>query len=157
MLLRLRLKVIVSIANSLMSVNVFFDTNILVYLYSIDEPEKQQAALKQIELAENRWISTQVMSELTNTLRKKFNLEYKQIGNVLTEIQASFQVTAVQPKTIECALRIAESYRYSYYDSLIVAASLEKSCSVLYSEDMQHQQIIDQQLTIVNPFATVEH
>lgn len=140
-----------------MSVNVFFDTNVLVYLYSIDEPKKQQAALKQIEVGENRWISTQVLSELSNTLRKKFNLEYSVIVNVLNEIQESFQVVTVLPSTIEHALHLAQTYRYSYYDSLILAASLEKSCRFLYSEDMQHQQIIDQQLTIVNPFETIEH
>jgi predicted nucleic acid-binding protein len=140
-----------------MSANVFFDTNVLVYLYSIDEPEKQQAALKQIEVTENRWISTQVLSELSNTLRKKFNLDYSNIVNVLTEIQESFQVMTVQPSTIEHALHLAQTYRYSYYDSLILAASLEKTCHVLYSEDMQHQQVIDQKLTIVNPFKTVGH
>lgn len=140
-----------------MSVNVFFDTNVLVYLYSIDEPEKQQAALKQIEVSENRWISTQVLSELSNILRKKFSLEYSAIVNVLNEIQESFQVITVLPSTIEHALHLAQTYRYSYYDSLILAASLEKTCRFLYSEDMQHQQIIDQQLTIVNPFETIEH
>jgi len=140
-----------------MSVNVFFDTNVLVYLYSVDEPEKQQAALKQIEVSENRWISTQVLSELSNTLRKKFRLEYSAIVNVLNEIQESFQVITVKPGTIEHALHLAQTYRYSYYDSLILAASLEKMCRFLYSEDMQHQQIIDQQLTIVNPFETIEH
>ncbi len=140
-----------------MSVNVFFDTNVLVYLYSIDEPEKQQAALKQIAVSENRWISTQVLSELSNTLRKKFNLEYSVIVNVINEIQESFQVVTVLPSTIEHALHLAQTYRYSYYDSLILAASLEKTCRFLYSEDMQHQQIIDQQLTIVNPFETMEH
>lgn len=143
--------------NRQMSVNVFFDTNVLVYLYSIDEPEKQQAALKQIEVSENRWISTQVLSELSNTLHKKFNLECSAIVNVLNEIQESFQVITVLPSTIEHALHLAQTYRYSYYDSLVLAASLEKTCRFLYSEDMQHQQIIDQQLTIVNPFETIEH
>ncbi|MFI3184564.1 MAG: PIN domain-containing protein [Methylococcaceae bacterium] len=140
-----------------MSANAFFDTNVLVYLYSIDEPKKQQAALQIIEQSENRWISTQVLSELSNTLRKRFKLEYDVIANVLIEIQASFQVITVQPSTIEHALHLAQTYRYSYYDSLILAASLEKTCQYLYSEDMQHQQVIDQNLTIVNPFKTIEH
>ena len=140
-----------------MSGNVFFDTNVLIYLYSIDEPEKQQAALKIIEQSENRWISTQVLSELSNTLRKKFKLEYDTIANVLIEIQSSFQIITVQSSTIEHALHLAQTYRYSYYDSLILAASLEINCQFLYSEDMQHQQVIDQNLTIVNPFKTIEH
>lgn len=88
---------------------------------------------------------------------KNLNLEYDNIANVLTEIQESFQVITVQPSTIEHALHLAQIYRYSYYDSLILAASLEKTCHFLYSEDMQHQQVIDQQLTIVNLFKTTEH
>ena len=43
-------------------------------------------------------------------------------------------------------------YKYSYYDSLIIAAALESKCTVLYSEDMQHDQIIESTLQIINPF-----
>jgi len=39
-----------------------------------------------------------------------------------------------------------------FYDSLIVAAALESKCTTLYSEDMQHNQHIEN-LTIKNPFA----
>jgi predicted nucleic acid-binding protein len=138
-----------------MSDKAFFDTNILIYLYSIDESEKQQLALQKVETIENRWISTQVLSEVSNTLSKKFKLKYSDIANVLTEIQATFQIVTVKPETIEWALNLAQMYRYSYYDSLIIAAALEQSCQFLYSEDMQHQQIIDQRLTILNPFQTV--
>jgi len=42
-------------------------------------------------------------------------------------------------------------YQFSFYDSLIVAATLEAGCKTLYSEDMQHGQKIEQ-LTISNPF-----
>ena len=134
-----------------MSAKAFFDTNILIYLYSVDEPEKQQLALQQIESTKNRWISTQVLSEISNTLLKKFKLNYSDIANVLTEIQSTFQIVSVKPSTIEHAIKLAQAYRFSYYDSLIIAAALEQSCEILYSEDMQHQQLIEQQLTLINP------
>jgi len=139
-----------------MNAKAFFDTNVLVYLYSNDEPEKQGSALKQIEATESRWISTQVLSELSNTLFKKFKLDYPTIANVLKEIQASFQIMTVKPNAIEHALTLAQTYGYSYYDSLILAAALIQSCPVLYSEDMQHGQLIEQQTLILNPFKTVE-
>ncbi len=41
---------------------------------------------------------------------------------------------------------------FSNWDSLIIAAALQANCYTLYSEDMQHEQIIDDTLTIVNPF-----
>ena len=40
----------------------------------------------------------------------------------------------------------------AYWDSIIVASALENRCSILYTEDMQHGQVVDQRLTIVNPF-----
>ena len=49
------------------------------------------------------------------------------------------------------ALRIARKYRYHIYDSLVIAAALEASCDVLYTEDMHDGQVIDG-LTIRNPF-----
>jgi len=135
-----------------MNANVFFDTNLLVYLYSEDEPEKQASILSCIKNSENRWVSTQVLNELSNTLRKKFKLDYGDIIQVIAEVRANFEITTVQVQTIEYALKIAEIYRYSYYDSVIIAAALESSCVILYSEDMQHGQLIENHTKILNPF-----
>jgi predicted nucleic acid-binding protein len=33
-----------------------------------------------------------------------------------------------------------------------VAAALDAGCVTLYSEDMQHGQVIDGRLTLINPF-----
>lgn len=73
MRLNLKLKVIVLIETKRMNAKVFFDTNLLVYLYSEDEPEKQAKILTHIKNTENHWISTQVLNELSNTLRKNSN------------------------------------------------------------------------------------
>jgi predicted nucleic acid-binding protein len=35
---------------------------------------------------------------------------------------------------------------------LVIASALKCECSVLFSEDMQHGQIIENTLEIVNPF-----
>jgi predicted nucleic acid-binding protein len=51
----------------------------------------------------------------------------------------------------EMAVNIARRQNFSIYDSLIVAAAQHTGCAVLYSEDLQHGQRIDQ-LTIRNPF-----
>lgn len=50
------------------------------------------------------------------------------------------------------ALRLKNKYNFQYYDALIVATALENGCTILYSEDMQHNQTIENTLTIVNPF-----
>jgi predicted nucleic acid-binding protein len=61
------------------------------------------------------------------------------------------------PLTLEVhekALQIAEQYRYHIYDSLLIAAALKASCTVLYSEDMHDGQVIEG-LTIRNPFQKI--
>jgi len=148
----LKQKAIALIEMKRMNAKSFFDTNLLVYLYSEDELEKQAQIITQVKKNENRWISTQVLNELSNTLRRKFKLEYTDIANVISEIRANFEIITVQIETIELALKIAEKYRYSYYDTVIIAAALELSCTLLYSEDMQHNQVIEGRLRIINPF-----
>jgi len=49
-------------------------------------------------------------------------------------------------------LLIKEKYHYSWWDSLILTSALENNCKIVYSEDMQHGQIIENTLKIVNPF-----
>lgn len=132
---------------------VFLDTNILVYTYSSTEPEKQKAAQQCMTRYEkNSWISTQVLNELNNVLYRKFSLSYDDILSVMSEIESYFQITTVSPQTIRQALLIGERYRYSYFDSLILASALEQDCSILFSEDMQNGQLVLGRLSIVNPF-----
>ena len=131
--------------------NSFIDTNILVYCYTNDEPFKQEKALAVCNRIDT-FISTQVLTELSNTLKKKFKLDWKNIENVISEINSGFLIFVNKPNTIEKACQIADKYNYSFYDSLILTAALACSCSILYTEDMQNGQIIENCLTIVNPF-----
>jgi len=57
-----------------------------------------------------------------------------------------------KPATVEQACRIADNYKFSFYDSLIVSAALACNCAILYSEDMHHGQLIEDRLKIINPF-----
>ena len=64
----------------------------------------------------------------------------------------------IYPITIEDSLKASEvrsRFYISYWDSLIVASALNNSCNILYSEDMQHNQIIEG-LKIINPFKESE-
>jgi len=38
------------------------------------------------------------------------------------------------------------------FDGIIIAAALEADCDIIYSEDMQNEQVIESTLKIVNPF-----
>jgi predicted nucleic acid-binding protein len=134
----------------------FLDTNMVVYLYSDDEPEKRNMACA---LFDNfaPVISTQVLNELANTLRKKFGLECETITEVIAEVRVACFVFTVTAETICQALDLAGKYRYSYYDSLILSAALAAGCTTLITEDMQDGQIIDGKLAIRNPFLYFGH
>jgi len=54
--------------------------------------------------------------------------------------------------TIRKSWKIKLRHLFSIYDSLIVASALEAGCTTLYTEDLQHDQLIEGKLRIVNPF-----
>jgi predicted nucleic acid-binding protein len=122
-----------------------------VYCYTSTELEKREKAQRAAKLP-NTIISTQVLQEFSNTLRRKFQIPWDKISDGLHEIQKDFEVYINTEPTIFRACKIAEKYSFSFYDSLIVAAALESGCTTLFSEDLQHEQIIEGKLKILNPF-----
>lgn len=132
-----------------MSDNIFFDTNVILYSYSIVNNEKNVISKK---LISDSIISTQVLQEMCNVLIKKFKLGEISILMALSELNTNFDVKINTTETIKNALQIHFKYQYSYYDSLIISSALENRCSILYSEDLQHNQKIEERLTIINPF-----
>jgi len=130
---------------------VFIDTNIIIYFYSEDEKDKQKIAN---ELFDNNYsiISTQVINEISNVLFKKFKLSSEDVENVIHEIENNLNVIEFSLKTQIKAIRLKGKYGFQFYDALIIATALEHGCSILFSEDMQHNQIVENSLKIINPF-----
>jgi predicted nucleic acid-binding protein len=135
-----------------MSDRVFVDSNIVLYLYSNDEFEKQDIS-KKIIAKYSCIISTQVLNEFCNVCLKKFNKSAEEIDLALNEITASCDVTLVDTVTIEQALKIHRKYGYSYYDCLIIASALQSNCRYLITEDMADGQMINNTLEIVNIYS----
>lgn len=134
-----------------MSGSVFLDTNILVYLFSVDESDKRNAAIKVVNQS-SCVTGINNINELTNVLLKKFKTPYSDIIRAIDQITNAVKVVGMSINTIKSAVQIADKYRYSYYDSLVIAYALENQCDLLYSEDMHHQQVINETLTIINIF-----
>lgn len=129
----------------------FFNTNILIYCYSVTEPEKQKVA-ENIAKTENSIISIQVIQEFSNILNKKFRLDWDEILLAINEVIENYIIVINYPDTVKIAFKIANRYKYSFYDSLIISAALEANCKILYTEDLHHNQLIENQLRIINPF-----
>ncbi len=134
-----------------MTDKIFFDTNIIIYSYSAASDRKNTIGQKVISNSSGI-ISSQVMQEMCNVLIKKFDFDEILTSKTLLEMQENFIVSINKINTITHALQIHFKYQYSYYDSLIIAAALDSNCTILYSEDLKHNQIIENTLTILNPF-----
>ncbi len=133
-----------------MSADAFFDTNVFVYTVVQDDPRSQQA---EDLIAEGGTVSVQVLYEFAAVARRKSKMPWEAIRFAIENIKALCPDPL--PITLDTqgkALAIAERYGYKIYDALIVASALEARCTVLYSEDMQDGQVIDNRLTIRNPF-----
>jgi len=127
----------------------FADTNVLIYAVDNDSPKKQIA----IKLLLNGpIISIQVVNECTNVLRRKFQLDYTRIAEIINNYLKKVTLVPITMQTIKQAWKIGDKYGYAYYDSLIIASALENDCTILYSEDLHHGQIIEERLSIMNPF-----
>ncbi|MDX9801495.1 MAG: PIN domain-containing protein [Spirochaetia bacterium] len=127
----------------------FIDTNVLIYLLD-DNLQKKHKALA---VCRNRnIISINVINEYTNVCRKKLNRPVPFIKKDVEFLLARLNIVFPEMKTFFHSLKIGLKYGYSHFDSLMLATALDTGCSVFYSEDMQHNQMIEGRLKIINPF-----
>ena len=129
--------------------DAFFDSNILLYLISEDVGK---AARSEALLLGGGVISVQVLNEFTDVARRKHALEWPEIRAVLAPVRRAVTIASLTVETYERAAMLSGRYSYRFYHALILAAGLLADCTVLYSEDMQHGQVIDGQMTILNPY-----
>ena len=127
----------------------FFDTNLLLYLFSSASEKADRA---ESLLAEGGTISVQALNEFTAVARRKLQLTYQEIREALDTLTAFLRVVPLSVDIHKRGLDIAERYGFSIYDALIVAAATESGCKKLFTEDLQHLQRVNDQLVIINPF-----
>ena len=129
----------------------FLDSNVLIYAFT-DEPK---AATAQDLLRQRPIISVQGLNEFVHVGRRKLRMDWQQVKEAVESLRKLCPtILGLEGRTQVEALRIAERYGYSIFDSCIMASALEAGSDVLWSEDMQHGIVIDGRLRIANPFRT---
>lgn len=126
------------------------DTNVLIYLHDENEVHKKQVA---VEILKNKPVlPSQVISEYMNVL-KRLTKEPKLriIEHCLITIE-DCHIVSTNIELLEKAKDLIIRYDFQLYDSLIVAAALLSGCGILYSEDLQHNFLVENRLRIINPF-----
>lgn len=101
----------------------------------------------------NGIVSYQVLHEFFNVALRRFAQPMSAFAaeEYLNTTFRSLLAVHSSPALFISALQVYAQHHFSWYDSLIVAAAREAGCSILYSEDMQHGQRLDD-LRIENPF-----
>lgn len=133
-----------------MTDKIAIDTNVLIYIHDKTDANKSRTA-KELVIS-GPYVSTQVLSEYLNVLRRLLNVTKVELLNNSAIWLKDCTIFPVLLSTLNHAAQLITKYDFQIFDSIIVASALESGCSILYSEDLQHNQLIEKKLTIINPF-----
>ena len=136
-----------------MNARSFFDTNILVYADDKRAAAKQSRAIELV--AEHRRdgtgvVSLQVLQEYFVTVTRKLNVD-SPLARRKVEILSEFDVVVPEVADILAAIDLHRLHAFSFWDALVLRSAQQAGCSVLFSEDFQHDRIVDG-IQVVNPF-----
>jgi predicted nucleic acid-binding protein len=134
---------------------VFVDTNIIVYAYDRDAGKKYQIASK---LVKDLWhsglgvLSTQVLQEFFVTVTNKISspLDIVKATGIVKNL-SKWNVIVNDVNILLAAIEIHEEHKFSFWDSMIIAAAIKGGAKALLSEDLSDNQEIEG-LIIKNPF-----
>ena len=129
---------------------IALDSNILIYSHGLDCEDKKVIARGFFR--ETPIISSQVISEYLNVMKKKLKMEKNELMQLCTLWLEKCTIQPVILSTVKLAQNLISKYDFQLFDGIVVAAALEANCDILYSEDMHNGLIIENTLKILNPF-----
>jgi predicted nucleic acid-binding protein len=134
---------------------VFVDTNVLLYGVDDKDPPKRDQARAWISTCWQRRcgrLSNQVLHEFYWNARRKFPSQLSG-GDARAEVRRyqHWQPWLTDHATVETAWAVESRFGLTYWDALLVAAAQHQSCTLMLTEDLQHDQVIDG-VRIVSPF-----
>jgi predicted nucleic acid-binding protein len=133
-----------------MRASPFLDTNVLIYSIATSDARSEIA---EALLASGGVVSVQVFNEFAATARRKLGMSWDDITDALDAIRVLCpSPKALSIETHDAAVKIARIHGFHLDDALVVASALAADCETLYTEDLQDGQVIEERLTIRNPF-----
>ncbi|MFH2006877.1 MAG: PIN domain-containing protein [bacterium] len=134
---------------------VFIDTNVLVYCYDEDEPEKRERALGIFEEPDTCWepvLSTQVLQEFYVAVVRKLARPLDEAAAEQAVAQlARLPVVQIDAPMVLAAIALSRRHQLSLWDALILEAARSAGCPTLLTEDLQPG-FRYQGVTVENPF-----
>ena len=136
-----------------MTAPFFVDTNVLVYADDRSAGAKRDRARELISRSFREGgakLSTQVLAEFFAAATRKLGLSAASARRRV-EIYAGLEVFRPSVDHLLGAIDLHRLHELSIWDALIVRSALASGCAILYTEDLQHDQVFDG-LRIVDPF-----
>lgn len=127
------------------------DTNILVYAYQDSDLFLKETAIEVLNKVDV-YVSHFAFCEFLHYLKviaKKQKKELLKFGNKLLE---ELPLNITSRDTYLYAYNLLIKYDFQFTDSIIIADAILNDCKIIYSRDMQHNQLIDKKIRIINPF-----
>ena len=99
-----------------------------------------------------KFVRSVVINEVCANALKKAAFTEAQIKLFIQTFETRCTVVAPNIEVLIKASDLRSRYHFSFWDGLIVASALFANAEILYSEDMQDGLIVEQRLTLINPF-----
>lgn len=121
-----------------MTVPVFADTNLLVYAFDGDEPDKRrQAAAVLRDERDSLVISTQVLAEFYVVVTRKLKTPLTEAAaEQAVDALRQLPVVATDHELVAAGISRSRASQISLWDALIVEAALTAGCDRLLTEDL---------------------
>ena len=101
---------------------------------------------------QNPMASTHNISELANVCLGKFKFGKGSTFEIINRFLSRCSLSNCTYETHLFAEILIKKRDFQLFDTIIVASALEANCKILYTEDMAHGLIIENQLEIKNLF-----
>lgn len=130
------------------------DTNILIYAVGDRGTAKHAVATDLLSFlaSQNGFLTLQTLCEFANVGVKKLRLAVPEVEARLQELRHAFEISLPNVRALDRAMQLIARYQFAFWDAMFCAVVAEGGATVLFSEDMQDGQVIDD-LKIINPFA----
>jgi len=133
------------------SASAFVDTNIWIYAHlKVPGDARHARALALVQAGADLIISPQVVAEYYNVMLRNARTDLW----IQANLRVMFARTRLQPVNadlLSTALDLRNRYGFSFWDCQIVAAALLARCTTLLTEDLQHGQVLDGRLQVIDP------
>lgn len=127
------------------------EPNILVYAFQNEDLIVKKISVEILKI-KNLHISHFAFCELLYVLNKKKKIEKKEALAFGNDLLALIKMTDCTKEVYQFAYFLIKRYDCSLPDALIIADAILNDCNLLYSRDLQHNQIYEKKTRIINPY-----